>query len=169
MQLQDICPACHSPKPQSFAALMEMYEANYIRLRLLIPDLLQWQVGDTRVSKVDQALDLHVRLLEREKHTATFWLSYVFGPDCPDDGARPDLKVRIYLDARQAEVLSRICRLDEINIMRSQGEDVETMLACKWRLNRFLYKWLGYCLRQEHCVALEDTHLAKKSRHRYAC
>jgi hypothetical protein len=24
------------------------------------------------------------------------------------------------------------------------------MLACKWRLNRFLYKWLGYCLRQGH-------------------
>ncbi len=153
MQIPDICPACHSPKPQSFAALMEMYEANYIRLRLLIPDLLHWQIGDARVSRVEDALDLHVRLLEREKHTATFWLSYVFGHDCPDEGARPDLKVRVYLDARQAEVLSRVCRLDEIDIHRPHG-DAETMLACKWRLNRFLYKWLGYCLRQEHLLQL---------------
>jgi uncharacterized protein YqiB (DUF1249 family) len=28
-------------------------------------------------------------------------------------------------------------------------------LTEKWRMNRFLYKWLGYCLRQGHHFAPE--------------
>lgn len=149
MRIPDICPACHSPAPQSFAALMEMYEANYIRLRQLIPHILDWE--GSAVSRVSGALDLHVRVLEQSRHTTTLWLSYEFGAECPDKHHKPDLVVRLYSDARQAEVLSRVCRLDEIDIRRQQG-DLDTMLACKWRLNRFLYKWLGYCLRQGHKI-----------------
>jgi hypothetical protein len=39
-------------------------------------------------------------------------------------------------------------------------------LGEKWRMNRFLYKWLGYCLRQGHCFApdLESPLLTETSK-----
>ena len=152
MHVTGICPACHQPEPQSFAALMEMYEANYIRLRQLIPDLISWSDKDIRISEVDGALSLYARLEEITQYTVTLWLSYDFGESCPKARYKPDLLVRVYLDARQAEVLSRTCRFDVVDMRRQKG-DVDTLLACKWRLNRFLYKWLGYCLRQEHQIS----------------
>lgn len=151
MHITDICPACHQPEPQSFAALMEMYEANYIRLRQLIPDLLAWSDTQIRISQVDGALNLYARLDEISRHTVTLWLSYDFGDSCPGPRYKPDLLVRVYLDARQAEVLSRTCRYDEVDLRRQRG-DMDSLLYCKWRLNRFLYKWLGYCLRQGHLI-----------------
>jgi uncharacterized protein YqiB (DUF1249 family) len=80
--------------------------------------------------------------------------------ECHKKRFKPDLLVRVYLDARQAEVLSRTCRFDEVDLRRQRG-DLDTQLICKWRLNRFLYKWLGYCLRQGHLVAIHDQPLAK--------
>ena len=82
MHVTDICPACHQPEPQSFAALMEMYEANYIRLRQLIPELISWSDKDIRVSQVDGALSLYARLEEITQYTVTLWLSYDFGESC---------------------------------------------------------------------------------------
>ena len=146
MRVQDICPACHSPLPRSFAALMDMYEANYIRLRQLAPELFRLQ--GSHVSRVADGLDLHLKVVEVTRHTWTLWLSYDFGPGC-EPRHRPDLTVRIYRDARQAEVLSRACRFETLSPQRFAA-DLDTMLLCKWRLNRFLYKWLGYLLRQGH-------------------
>jgi uncharacterized protein len=164
MRIPDICPSCNSPAPQSFAALMELYEANYIRLRQLIPGILQWQ--GSGVSTVPGALDLHARVLEQTRHTTTLWLSYDFGESCPEKRHKPDLVVRLYSDARQAEVLSRSCRLSEVDIRRQQG-DLDTLLLCKWRLNRFLYKWLGYCLRQGHKLSVDNV--VEESSHNLPC
>lgn len=125
---------------------MDMYEANYIRLRQMMPELFHLQ--GHHVSRVSGGLDLHLRVVERTRHTWTLWLSYDFGPDCAPR-LRPDLLVRVYRDARQAEVLSRTCRFETLSPQRF-ASDLDSMLLCKWRLNRFLYKWLGYLLRQGH-------------------
>jgi len=132
--------------PCTFAGLMELYESNYIRLRNLVPDAdaLQPKV----VSRVPGALDLHLRIVERCKFTTTLNLTYHFS-DVEGVFPAPDIRVRIYHDAQVGEVIAcgrrRGLRHAEYNRMHHQYT-----LEEKWRMNRFLQKWLGYCLRQGH-------------------
>ncbi len=140
------------PKPRSFAGLMEIYESNYIQLRRLCPDLHALQ--DEVVSRVAGAMDLHLRLIERSRYTTTVLLTYTFEDADGDERLNPNLIVRIYHDALQAEVLSRSCRLEgEVGVDHLPPEGA---LKCKWRLNRFLFKWLAYCCRQGHCFSIQD-------------
>jgi uncharacterized protein YqiB (DUF1249 family) len=62
---------------------------------------------------------------------------------------RPDLKVQVYHDSRQADVISRDCRFTQKNI-RTWEKDIDSALLCRWRLNRFLFKWIKYLHRQGH-------------------
>ncbi|MGA7801555.1 MAG: DUF1249 domain-containing protein [Gammaproteobacteria bacterium] len=129
-----------------FAGLMELYEQNYIRLRRLIPDLSA--VGPTAVSRPTGALELHLAIVERCKYTTTLTLTYHFTDELGRFPA-PDLQARIYHDAQAAEVIAcgrlkgvRSAEYDRLRNRYSMGE--------KWQINRFLQKWLGYCLRQGH-------------------
>ena len=132
-----------SPRPQSFASLMEMYEANYIRLRLLCGDIRS--LPDESVSILSSGgLPVQLKVVERSRHTSILMLTYLF-----DDDKRPDLKIQVYHDSRQADVISRSCRFSQKNIRAwESGED--SVLLCRWRLNRFLFKWINYLHRQGH-------------------
>jgi hypothetical protein len=133
----------------SFAGLMELYETNYIRLRNLVPELDTMPA--VAISCVPGALDLHLRLLERCRFTTTLGLTYHFHEE---EGVfpAPDIKVRIYHDAQVAEVIAcgrrRGLPHAEYNRLHHHYSLTE-----KWRMNRFLHKWLGYCLRQGHRFA----------------
>ncbi|OOG28623.1 hypothetical protein B1C78_01315 [Thioalkalivibrio denitrificans] len=156
MLIQDKQPAYLEPRPRSFAALMDLYEVNYIRLRRLCPDLA---VADgERVSRAPGAMDLHLVVVEQTPYTTTARLTYLFGAR-GHQRASPDVLVRMYHDARQVEVLGRHCRPLDLEI---SVEDLPRWrgLDCKWRLNRFLYKWLGYCLRQGHALGRERASTA---------
>lgn len=143
---------------RSLADLMSIYECNYIRLRQLIPDFEN--LADRCISRADGALDIHLRVLERSKYTTTFKLTYFFSDDFGRFPA-PDLQIRIYHDARLAEVLTcgptRGKRQPAYDRRRLQYSPEE-----KWRINRFLQKWLGYCLRQGHRFPAGD-HSEEKS------
>lgn len=138
--------AHHGIPPVSFAGLMELYECNYIRLRNLVPDTDA--VPDAVVSRIDGVLDLHLRITERCRFTTTLGLTYFF-MDAVGCFPAPDMQVRIYHDAQVGEVIScgrrRGLRHARYNRMRN-----DYTLAEKWRMNRFLQKWLGYCLMQGH-------------------
>ncbi len=138
---------CDSPRPRSFAGLMELYEHNYLRLRCLCPDL-DW-VGEGACSRVHGALDLHAQVLENRRYTSTIRLTYLFDDAGTGMLALPDLRLRLYHDARQVEVLSRRCRFAEQHWL-VLPDNHSSALLCKWRLNRFLYKWLNFCLHQGH-------------------
>lgn len=143
MRINDSKQYFDTVRPRSFMALMDMYEQNYIRLRCLCPSLSTLE--NSIVSSLPgPAHDLHLMVLDRVRHTTTIQLTYVMS----DGILRPDITVRVYHDSLQAEVLSRGCRVGgRIEI----DHDVsDTALLCRWKLNRFLYKWLGYCLRQGH-------------------
>ena len=131
---------------RDFAGLMALYESNYIRLRNLVPDLDV--IPDTVISNASGALDLHLRILERCKFTTTLNLTYHF-QDSEGMFPAPDMRVRIYHDARVGEVIAcgrrRGLRHAEYNRMHNNYSIDE-----KWRMNRFLQKWLGYCLFQGH-------------------
>ena len=131
---------------RNFAGLMELYECNYIRLRNLVPELDA--IPGEVISRVNGALDLHLRIIERAKFTTTLNLTYYF----TDEKGRfpaPDMQVRMYHDAQVGEVIScgrrRGVRHAEYNRMRNNYS-----LEEKWRMNRFLQKWLGYSLMQGH-------------------
>ena len=147
MLLNAYCSPIRSPTPKTFAGLMELYEVNYIRFRQLCPGLDA--ITEASVSTVEGALSLHLRLIERCKYTTTVSLTYLFRDGQCEIKAEPNLTVRIYHDARQAEVLSRAYRRlgKEIRI-RDLHDGSE--LKWRWNMNRFLYKWLGYCHYQGH-------------------
>lgn len=152
--------AFDSVRPRSFVALMDMYEQNYIRLRCLCPELFSTDTKTKLVSTLPgPAHDLHLTVLDRAKHTTTLQLTYAM----EDGSLRPDITVRVYHDALQAEVLDRACRVGgRITVDHSV---TDTALLCRWKLNRFLYKWLGYCLRQGHLFkgSVNDSEHLEKS------
>jgi uncharacterized protein YqiB (DUF1249 family) len=134
---------------RDFAGLMELYEGNYIRLRKLVPDARA--IRSVAISRVAGALDLHLRVTERCKYTTTLQLTYHF---IHEEGViqAPDLHVRIYHDAQVGEVMSCGRSRDSVRpeYDRRRGD---YPLEERWRVNRFLYRWLGYCLHQGHCFA----------------
>ena len=124
---------------RSFAGLMELYEHNYIRLRNLVPDL---QVADEMVSTVPGHQDLFLSITQRCKYTTMMRMTYRF----EEDGQplfEPDLHLKMYHDARVVEVQQMQSRSFGPMYLAEKKEK-------KWRMNRFLYKWLGYCLYQGH-------------------
>jgi len=133
-------------KPRGFGSLMDIYENNFILLRKLIPGMTAWRGG--AVSHVTGATDLHMLVLESCPYTTTLQLTYYFNADGESD-PNPDLIVRVYHDAQVAEVMS--CRRWERrkSALAGRGE-FAAMLEDRWRLNRFLLKWLGFCLHQGH-------------------
>ncbi|HPE60559.1 MAG TPA: DUF1249 domain-containing protein [Thiolinea sp.] len=135
-----------SPLPQSFAALMEMYEYNYILVRLLLGDVRRLE--DRQVLHAGTCLPLQVQVKERSRHTTTLMLTYCFNNKRRRQRTGPDLLVRICHDARQAEVVQHRCHMPS----RDADETVDGMLLCRWRMNRFLYKWINYLRKQNYGV-----------------
>ncbi len=129
----------------SFAALMDLYERNYMLVRRLIPEVPAAGVLD--VSRVEDGLDLYLSIQARHTYTSDFFLTYRF-QRAGAQAEEPALRVRIYHDARAAEVMAAHLRhLPAFGQLDGHGHGD---LRERWRVNRFLYKWLGYCLHQGH-------------------
>ena len=142
-----------SPVPNSFAGLMEMYEANYIRIRKLCG--AKDAMPKVAVSRISPGMDLYLQVLDQTKYTSTLALTYYFTEASVGFLAYPDLKLRIYYDALQAEVLSQSYRRQNPNFAAFNYK-VNPSLLKRWRMNRFLYKWLSYCDRQGHSFLITD-------------
>ncbi len=138
-----------------FSALMELYEQNYILIRILAPELRDMQstvdagskdVPAVHVSRVNGCLDLELSRVVHNKYTTTFNLTYRFTSDArlPRE---PDLMIRLYHDARTCEVMSGLLQGLKHGPLRRRDLDKG------YRINRFLYKWSRYCLNQGHSFA----------------
>ncbi len=151
-------------QPRTLASLMDLQDSSFRRLLRLAPELRHMR-GDF-ISSVAGALDLHLSVIERFKYTTTILLTYEFAAA---SGAlvEPNVTIRLYHDARLAEVVSdaRRHRSRNTHHCRRRGGDA-TELERKWEQSRFLQKWLGYCLRQGHlflsykATSLEPADLA---------
>ncbi|MCP5420308.1 MAG: DUF1249 domain-containing protein [Gammaproteobacteria bacterium] len=135
--------------PGSFAGLMDLYERNYIGIRRLVP--VMPATNDLRVSQLPGGLNLYLEVLDRFRYTTELSLTYHFHKElgCV---AEPDLRVRIYHDARLAEVVAAQLRRWPAFRQSDEG-DPSTPLCIRWHINRFLCKWLNYCLHQGHRFA----------------
>lgn len=136
------------PLPNSFAGLMEMYEANYILIRKLCGD--RKTMPAAAVSRVSNRMSLHLRVLMRDKYTTTIALTHYF-TDTETGGRRayPDIKLKIYYDSLQVEALPQFCYYRNRDFYTFDRDSTSCLLQ-RWRINRFLFKWLSWCDRQGH-------------------
>ncbi|MEM7208340.1 MAG: DUF1249 domain-containing protein [Pseudomonadota bacterium] len=121
---------------------MDLYEQNYILLRLLAPTLKSMP-EDEFVSDVTGCLPVYMQIVSQEKYTTTLMLTYRF-ENRSFYPKQPDLTIRVYHDAKTAEVMSGFLH-GQRRCLRKSRE-----LVTGLQINRFLYKWLRYCLYRGH-------------------
>lgn len=132
--------AMNRPYHVDLADLMRTYEMNYAKLNALIPH--QPSVGDVRCYQV-QKMSYQLRVVEVTKYTT---LVEICQSDETGVFPLPSMSVRLYHDARVAEVtscehLSRFqARYDYPNTKMVQKDE-------KVQINRFLGDWLTFCLK----------------------
>ena len=131
---------------RDLAGLIRIYEANYVRLARLVPDLTASE--GVMVSRVAGALDLYLEVIEHQRYTTSLRLTYRFaegGGHVPE----PDARINAYHDVRAAELVSH-CRRRKSRRVRPWIRGRMPELDHKWRMNRFLLKWLRFCAFQGH-------------------
>ncbi|WP_184330065.1 DUF1249 domain-containing protein [Povalibacter uvarum] len=140
------CAVSWRARPASFVSLMSLYESNYIRLGWLIEDLSA--VEGRLISAVDGDCPLHLKVEERSRYTTTVTLTYIFEQEMASL-ADPDLQIRVYHDARLAEVQS-CARWHRHAILESIRSGLARALGERWLRNVMLNKWLDYCVERGH-------------------
>src|SRR5689334_9600814 len=136
-------------RPRSFVALMSLYESNYLRLTMLAGNLRG--LPDVRVSRVPDDCDLRLSVTERSPYTTSFDLTYVFDAGDANRGVStyPDMRVRIYHDARMCEAQEWATQHDHLALRKLRGL-AERELDQRWARNTMLNKWLEYCVDRGH-------------------
>jgi hypothetical protein len=132
-------------RPRGFIALMSLYESNYLRFVQLAG--APAGLAGTLVSRPAGDCELQLAVLEHMRYTSTLSLTYVM----PHPGAAPerlpDLRLRIYHDARllEAEALAA-----PGTVRRCAPRPGERELHQRWMRNMMLNKWLEYCADRGH-------------------
>ncbi len=134
-------------------------EGNYIRLNKLMPNFeLGYEKfflisGDSMIENPERQARIHLKVIESFPYTST--IEVIQKGLCPDWIQPPCMIVRLYHDARSAEVTSYQ------NQKRIQGKyqypnPQMRMPDEKAQLNQFLAEWLTHCLKYGHAeVALD--------------
>jgi len=144
-----------SPINKSFC-LEQICESNYRKLLDLIPDL--HKINTTAIGQFPNKPSLHLKIIERNAYTLTVQLTHCF-LDTPDEHIEPAVKIRLYCDAKLAEVLRDHSRIDVFRAITDTGQSKQIM-DYKWSLNYFLGKWLDYCLQTDYQFVAEVEEIA---------
>ena len=134
-----------NPVNKSFC-LEQICESNYQKLLKLIPDLLT--LKETAIGQALNNTALHITVIESTPYTLTVELSHSFTHNM-EELLEPAVKIRLYLDAQLAEMLSDHVRVGVARAFKDPGLSREIM-NYKWRLNYFLQKWLDHCLKKDY-------------------
>ena len=135
-------------RPRSFVALMSLYESNYIRLGWLAGDLRALR-GECR-SRIEGDCDLLLAVIEQCAYTSILDLTYEL-PAAPHPVRCPDLRLRVYHDARLVEAEQWSDRMAESALKAVRCTERE--LHQRWLRNMMLNKWLEYCADRGHRFA----------------
>ncbi len=134
------------PRMSRFAWLMEMYGENFSRLsRMFQPQALP---AGLYVSRIPDGLELLVEVLAQHPYTVELRLSYRMR-DAATGQPDPSAYVRLYRDARQAEVTHCYVGRHWQDVL-GLHPSVQAMLGHRLRMNSFLNKWLDYLDGQGH-------------------
>ena len=128
------------PYHVDFAELMRVYETNYAKLNALLPT--QPRVDDVRCYQA-ASMSYQIHVVEVTKYTTLVNI-------CQSDDVAvfplPEMSVRLYHDARVAEV----CRSEYLTRVKARYDYPNDKMAQKdekAQLNRFLGDWLSFCLK----------------------
>jgi hypothetical protein len=144
-----IVPEC-VVRPGSFGGLITLYEGNFIKFSALVRDPARPPVELVSRSATD--CPLHLRIEEGSRYTRLCRLTYLF-EEPAGAVADPDMAVRLYLDARVAEVIgwAPFHRHPHLTELKSH---FATELDRRWAQNIVLSKWLDYVLDMGHGYSL---------------
>ena len=131
---------------RDISGLIRIYEASYVRLANLVPDLPA--CNRTMISRVAGALDLHLEMIDRQPYTTSLMLTYRF-PSSDGYVLEPNARIIVYHDVRAAEIVSHSRRRAKRSLHPWSSARMP-VLDRKWRMNRFLLKWLRFCTYQGH-------------------
>ena len=128
--------------------LQDLQAEIYRQLQLLLPDQLAY--FDSFRSQVPGSPLLRMDILERHPYTHFIRLTYQFKKDEQREIA-PDAHIRIYNDARLAEVTSFDPEQGFKRLAHPWYPQYQLFQRC-WRQNQALDKWLSYLLHQGHSI-----------------
>lgn len=140
-----IVPECLF-RPGTLGGLISLYESNFIKLSALLGEMER--VEGQRLSRCERDCDLHLSVEEGSRYTRILRLTYLFD----EQGvvvAEPDMCVRLYFDARVAEVLGWADVQRHEGLRRLTGE-FSRELDRRWARNMVLGKWLDFLLENGH-------------------
>jgi uncharacterized protein YqiB (DUF1249 family) len=134
-------------------------EGNYIRLNKLLPEFeLGYEKsflisGDSTINNPTHQARISLKVIESFTYTST--VEVIQHGLCPEWIQPPSMAVRLYHDARSAEVISYQ------NQKRIQGKyqypnPQMRMPDEKCQLNQFLAEWLTHCLKHGHAEVSLD-------------
>lgn len=128
-------------------------ETNYWRLRKLMPGVTCTERWQFAVEQGPASLQTRIQVLERSRYTTTVTISQSEHQEPSFDWLKaPRLTVRLYHDARLAEVLAWE---NHRRLQPRYDYPNRTMYQCdeKSQLNRFLGEWLSLCLKAGQSIA----------------
>jgi len=144
------------------AKQMALCEANYARLLKLLPDIDDCQLRVFVVDMVQGQSLVRISVLERFKFTCTLSIAQqpMNAVNCETISAliSPDLLVRLYHDAKMAEVISP-AKKAQYSGKYSYPNKAMLQVDEKIQLNEYLAQWLSHCLTHgyQYTEVMSDT------------
>lgn len=137
----------------SLGGLISLYEANFIRFKALLP----WLPGPGAqlVSSSPDDLPVHVSVEAASRYTCDLRLTYLFD-EVAGVVAEPDLRLRLFLDARMAEVRGWSTG-QRHELLRTLAGAQPRELDRRWSRNMMLAKWLDYLSERHHDFKLSTA------------
>ncbi|MDD2724555.1 MAG: DUF1249 domain-containing protein [Methylovulum sp.] len=141
--------------------LEQICESNFQKLLRLIPDLSD--VKEAAIGLAALQTTLYLEVIEETPYTKTIELSHCFNNNANEIMA-PAVIIRVYLDARLAEVLSDHARARVAKVYPDPRKSRDIM-NYKWRLNYFLQKWLDHCLSKNYRFTAQPLSTSRQHHH----
>ena len=129
-------------------ALISECDANYIRLRRLLPDLDSRNDWQFVLPIGDEEFTVNCEIVERSKYTCLLriWQRSFFSGDGVRQFGAPNLLVRVYLDTNSAEVIEMQRQRGFRPLVQPRRQSGQAAFE-KLHVNRFLGEYLSFCVR----------------------
>lgn len=135
-------------------AHMAECDANYLRLKKLFPSLREQDASSFGIDINGNVLEIKLEVVERSRYTSLVRLTQL--PVAPWS-RKPSITIRMYHDARSAEVVEYQGKRHFRAVYDYPNEDMHHPDE-KAQINRFLGEYLSLCL--THGIAVDVTVLA---------
>jgi uncharacterized protein YqiB (DUF1249 family) len=133
----DFLTKLYTQQSKTYTEVEALFEENYLKILQLIPALKAVKSHQCLVQ--NNSPNLYLLLENRFTHTGIFTLTHQIGLL-----NQPDIKFKIYFDARLLEVIS-VCKKTQLNKQHPHLSNCSDT-NIRWELNLFMARWLDYCL-----------------------